>query len=111
MKPAQSPCDAGQGEGSADDGNAVFALVLGGTGHLAWIIPMLGGSALFGLAAGLVPLIGLPITIFGMLYAVKGLKGRKRGLAIVGLLLCIIGFMLCIGAVVSLPGPLRRYLP
>ncbi len=62
------------------NGKATTSLVLGIIGMIAWFIP----------------LIGLPITIVGLVKGIKGLDTVKRTRAIVGITLCIIGLVLTI---------------
>lgn len=61
-------------------GKATAGLVLGIIGMLAWFIP----------------LFGLPITVVGLIMAVKGMKSTSRGVATAGVALCIIGLVLTI---------------
>lgn len=58
-----------------EQGKPVLSLVLGILGLFAWIIP----------------LFGLPITITGLVYGIKALKGLKRGMALAGVILCSLG--------------------
>jgi hypothetical protein len=58
-------------------GKALASLILGVIGLLAWCLPILG----------------LPITITGIVLASKSLRTRSRGLAIAGLILCIVGLV------------------
>ncbi len=60
------------------NGKATAGLVLGIVSMVAWFIP----------------LIGLPMSIIGIVYSSKGLKSAKRGKAIAGLVLSIIGLVL-----------------
>ncbi len=62
------------GDGSKN-GKATTGLVLGIIGLLAWILP----------------LIGAPITIIGLIFGIKGLKSLKRGVAITAIVLSCIG--------------------
>lgn len=59
------------------NGVAVASLVLGLIGLLGWCIP----------------LIGLPITITGLVLGIKGLKGSRPGMATAGIVLNILGLM------------------
>lgn len=62
---------------------AKTGLVLGIIGMLVWFFP----------------LIGIPITIFGLIFSIKGLKSLKRGIAIVGIVLSSIGLFATITTV------------
>lgn len=59
-------------------GKATASLVLGCVGLLAWILPI----------------IGLPVTIIGVVMGSKGLKSSSRGMAIAGIVLSSIGLLL-----------------
>lgn len=59
---------------------ATISLVLGITGLIAWFIPI----------------FGLPVTITGLVYGIKGLDSTKKTQAIIGIVLCIIGLVLTI---------------
>lgn len=59
------------------NGKATISLVLGIIGLLAWFIPI----------------AGVPITIIGLIFGIKGLKAAKRGIAMAGLVLSIIGLL------------------
>lgn len=59
---------------------AVASLVLGIIGMLAWIIPI----------------IGLPIQVVGLVFGIKSIHSNKRGLAIAGIVMTIIGLVLTI---------------
>lgn len=52
------------------------------------------GLGIFGLIAWLLPIIGLPVTITGLVLGGKALSGSKRGLAIAATVLCCIGLTL-----------------
>ena len=58
-------------------GRATAALVLG----------------IVGLFASLVPIIGLPVQIIGLVLGIQSRKSTKRGLAIAGIVLCSIGIV------------------
>ncbi len=59
---------------------ATAALVLGIIGLIAWLIPLLG----------------YPITITGLVLGIKSRKSEKRNMAIAGIVLCSIGLALSI---------------
>jgi hypothetical protein len=52
---------------------------------------------LFGLLAWLLPIIGLPTTITGLVLGIKGVNGPRKGMATAGIVLCIIGLVLSTG--------------
>lgn len=62
------------------DSKATTSFVLGIIGIFAWFIP----------------LIGLPVTITGLVKGIRGLQSTKRTTAIIGITLCIIGLVLTI---------------
>jgi uncharacterized membrane protein len=64
----------------AGGGKAVTSLVLGIVGMLAWLLPI----------------IGLPVTITGLVFGVRSLNSANKGIAIAGLTLSIIGIVLTI---------------
>jgi hypothetical protein len=51
---------------------------------------------LFGLLAWLLPIIGLPTTITGLVLGIKSVSGPRKGMATAGIVLCIIGLVLSI---------------
>lgn len=53
---------------------AVAALVLGIIGLIAWLLPILG----------------YPVTIVGLVLGIKSVKSEKRGMAIAGIVMCSI---------------------
>lgn len=53
---------------------ALASLILGIIGILAWIFP----------------LVGFPVTIIGLVFGINSLKGKRRGMAITGIILCAI---------------------
>ena len=57
---------------------AVAALVLGIIGLIAWLLPILG----------------YPVTIVGLVLGIKSVKSEKRGMAIAGIVMCSIGLVL-----------------
>ena len=68
------------------------------------LTPAGGGKAiaslclgLFGLLAWLLPIIGLPTTITGLVLGIKSVTGPRKGVATAGIVLCIIGLVLSIG--------------
>jgi hypothetical protein len=58
-------------------GKATASLVLGILGLFGWCIPI----------------IGLPMTITGLVLGVKSLKSQSRGTALAGVILCTIGLI------------------
>lgn len=71
MEPMYEP------QNSKGNGKAVASLVLGIIGLIAWIIPI----------------IGAPINIVGLVMGIKNRTGKNKGLAIAGIVLCIIGLI------------------
>jgi len=71
----QNPYSAGGAP--KGDGRAVASLVLGLVGLIAWFLPI----------------IGVPVTVSGLVLGILSLNGPKRTFAIVGLVLCIIGLI------------------
>jgi hypothetical protein len=76
-------------------GKAVASLVLGIIGVFAWLIP----------------LIGFPVTIVGLILGIGGMKSSSRGMAIAGVVLCIIFLVVtiinsAIGAYMGVTGQL-----
>lgn len=65
---------------------AIISLVLGIIGAVAWLLPI----------------IGFPVTIIGLVLGIKSLKDPKRGMAIVGIVLCAI--FLAVTAINSIIG-------
>jgi len=61
-------------------GKAVTSLVLGIVGMLAWLLPI----------------IGLPVAITGLVFGVRSTNSENKGMAIAGLTLSIIGIVLSI---------------
>jgi len=72
--------DSTQTQPQPKQGKPVTALVLGIVGMIAWLIPI----------------IGLPVQITGLVFGIKALKSPKRGMAIAAIVLCIIGLVLTI---------------
>jgi len=68
---------------------AVASLVLGIVSLIAWFIPLLG----------------LPISIVGLVLGIKSVKSEKRGMAIAGIVMSSIGLVLTI-----INGALGAYL-
>ena len=62
-------------------GKAIASLVLGILGLFGWCIP----------------LVGLPMTITGLVLGIKDLNSRSRGMAIAGVVLCVVGLSLSVG--------------
>jgi len=56
----------------------IAALVLGIVGLGAWVIPLLG----------------FPVTIVGLVLGVRGQKRKRKGIALAGMILSIIGLVL-----------------
>ena len=46
------------------------------------------------LAAWLIPIIGYPVTIVGLVLCIKSVKSEKRGMAIAGIVMSAIGLVL-----------------
>ena len=63
-----------------NSGKATASLVLGIVSMLAWLLPI----------------IGLPTSIVGLVLGIKSINSPSRGLAITGLTLSIIGLVLTI---------------
>ena len=61
-------------------GKALASMILGIIGLIAWLIP----------------LIGLPITVIGLILGVKSLKSNNSGIATAGVVTSIIGLVLTI---------------
>ena len=64
---------------------------------------------ILGLVFWLLPILGLPVTITGLVFGIKALKGEQRGLAIAGVILCCLGIFLsaanaALGAYLSFTG-------
>ena len=74
--PMQTPT-AGPSQPPLGSGKAIASFVLGIIGLLAWCIP----------------LVGLPVTIVGLVLGIKALPSQTRGLAIAGIVLCIVGLV------------------
>jgi len=51
---------------------------------------------IFGLVAWLLPILGLPVQIVGLVFGIKSINSSKGKLAAVGIALCIIGLVLTI---------------
>jgi hypothetical protein len=62
-------------------GKAIWSLCLGLLGLLAWLLPI----------------IGLPVTITGLVLGIKSMNGPRKGMATAGIVLCIIGLVLSTG--------------
>ena len=61
-------------------GKAIASLVLGIIGMFAWLLPI----------------VGLPVTITGLVLGVKSKYSENRGMAIAGIILTIIGLTLTV---------------
>jgi hypothetical protein len=61
-----------------EPGKPVASLVLGILGLLTWIIPLLG----------------LPVSITGLVFGINALKRVRKGMAVAGVVLCSIGLLL-----------------
>jgi hypothetical protein len=48
---------------------------------------------LFGLILWIIPLLGLPVTITGLVYSLNALKREKKGMAVVGVILNGLGLV------------------
>jgi hypothetical protein len=82
----------------AGGGKAIWSLCLGLFGLLAWFLPI----------------IGLPVTITGLVLGIKSLSGPRRGMAIAGIVLCITGLLAsianaAIGAYLGATGQLHYF--
>ena len=62
-----------------------------------------GGSAiagfilgLFSLLAWLLPIVGLPVSIAGLVFGIKGTRSESKVVAIIGIVLCVLGLVLSI---------------
>lgn len=64
-----------------------------GSGKAIWSLCL----GLFGLLAWLLPIIGLPTTITGLVLGIKSVNGPRKGMATAGIVLCIIGLVLSTG--------------
>lgn len=62
---------------ASKNGKATTGLVLGIIGLMAWVLPI----------------VGLPVTIVGLIFGIKGLKSLKRTVAVVAIVLSIIGLV------------------
>ena len=51
---------------------------------------------IIGLIACIIPIIGMPITIVGLVLGIKSRNSKNRGLAIAGIVLCIIGLLVTV---------------
>lgn len=60
-------------------GKATASLVLGIIGLIAWLLP----------------LVGFPVTIVGLIMGVNGRNSEKKGMATAGMVLSIIGLVAC----------------
>jgi len=65
---------------SPGGGKAIASLVLGIVGTVGWCLPI----------------VGLPVTITGLVLGIKDLDSRNRGMAIAGVVLCSIGLLLSV---------------
>jgi hypothetical protein len=65
---------------SKTSGKAVASLVLGIFGMIFWLLPILG----------------LPVNVVGLVLGAKSLNSASRKIATVGLVLCIIGLVLTV---------------
>jgi hypothetical protein len=77
-------------------GKAIASLILGLAGLLFWILPILG----------------LPVTIVGLVLGIKATNSARKGMATAGVVLCIIGLVLsvmnaAIGAYLGVTGQLQ----
>lgn len=83
---------------AAGGGKAIASLCLGLVGLIAWLLPI----------------VGFPVTITGLVLGFKSLNGPRRGKATAGLVLCIIGLVLttanaAIGAYLGATGQLNYF--
>ena len=92
------------------------------SGPPASALPTAGGGkpiaslclGLFGLIAWILPIIGLPTTITGLVLGIKSLDGPRKGMATAGIVLCIIGLVAsianaAIGAYLGATGQLHYF--
>lgn len=79
--PAEEPADSLPDIRDPHGGKAVAALVLGCLGLGAWCLPILG----------------LPLTLTGLVLGVQGLRSRHHGLAVAGVVLSLVGLALSVG--------------
>lgn len=77
---------------AAGKDTAVVSLVLGLVGILAWLLPI----------------IGFPVTIAGLIFGIRNLNSARRGMAIAGIVLS--SSFLLLTAINSLAGALCRLL-
>ena len=61
-----------------EPGKPVASLVLGIVGLVTWLLP----------------LVGLPVSITGLVFGVNALKRVRKGMALAGVVLCSIGLLL-----------------
>jgi uncharacterized membrane protein YvbJ len=70
-------CTSSKSYAKDKKGQAIVSLVLGLVGAIAWLIPFLG----------------FPVTILGLIMGIIGHKSTKKNMAIAGIILSIIGFI------------------
>ena len=70
----QSISESNDGSNTSNNNSALVGMILGLVSIIAWLIPLLG----------------YPCTIVGIIFSTKGLNTNKRGMAIAGLVLSII---------------------
>jgi hypothetical protein len=67
--------------GSSSGGFANASVTMGGVGLIAWCLPI----------------VGLPLTITGLVMGIRALNSHHSGKATVGIVLCLIGLVLSLG--------------
>jgi hypothetical protein len=99
LQPSASvPNPPGSALAPSGSGKAIASLCLGLFGLIAWILPI----------------IGLPTTITGLVLGIKSVNGSRKGMATAGIVLCIIGLVLsianaAIGAYLGATGQLHYF--
>ena len=54
------------------------------------------GLGIFGMIAWILPIVGLPVTIWGLVRGIKALSGPNQAMAIVAIILCSLGMVLSV---------------
>ena len=73
------------------DVKATASLLLGIAWLIMWIV-----WPFFGVPRFVIPLLGAPINIAGLILGIKGLKSTKRGIAIAGIVISSFGLIITI---------------
>lgn len=76
----QSPAGAPQAASGGGGGSAIAGFVLGVFSLLAWLLPI----------------IGLPVSIAGLVFGIKGTRTESKVVAIIGIVLSVLGLVLSI---------------